>query len=77
MFGRFDIRNRIWYSRMHSVEMSFLRGTCGVTRWNGESNESMYRVVEWVKNTLHWFGHVERLGSYEFVKKNHVRGRSL
>ncbi len=26
-------------------------------------------VVEWVKrNTLKWFGHVERLGSEEFVK---------
>ncbi len=27
-------------------------------------------VVEWVKrNTLRWFGHIERMGSEEFVKK--------
>ncbi len=63
--------------------MSDLRGACGVTRWDGESNESVYErcgmgihanevnfgVGEWVKrNTLRWFGHIERLGSEEFVK---------
>ncbi len=27
-------------------------------------------VVEWVKrNTLRWFGHIERMGSEEFVNK--------
>ncbi len=27
-------------------------------------------VVEWVKrSTLRWFGHIERMGSEEFVKK--------
>ncbi len=62
------------------MEMSYLREACGVTRWDGESNESMYErcgmgshpngVVEWVKrNTLRWFGHIERLGSEEFVKQ--------
>ena len=25
-----------------AVEMSYLRGACGVTRWEGESNESVY-----------------------------------
>ncbi len=44
------------------MEISYLRGTCGVTRWDGESNGSMYDrcgmgsdangvkcvVVEWV-----------------------------
>ncbi len=43
-------------------------------------------VVEWVKrNTLRWFGHTERMGSEEFVKKVHMseslgpnsRGRPL
>ncbi len=32
-------------------------------------------VVEWVKgNTLRWFGHIERMGSEEFVKNVHVSG---
>ncbi len=64
-----------------AVEMSYLRGACGVTRWDGESNESVCGrcgmgsqancgVVEWVKrNTLRWFGHVERMGREEFVEK--------
>ena len=26
---------------MHGVEMSYLKGACGVTRWEGESNEGM------------------------------------
>ncbi len=58
-----------------------------MTRWDGESNESVYKrcgmgsqangvncgVVEWVKrNTKRWFGHVERMGSEEFVKKVYV-----
>ncbi len=25
------------------VEMSYLRGACGVTKWEGESNESVYK----------------------------------
>ncbi len=24
------------------MEMSYLRGVCGATRWDGESNESVY-----------------------------------
>ncbi len=69
---------------MRAVKMSYLRVTCGVTRWDLESNESMYErcgmgsqakgvncgVVGWVKrNTLRWFGHSETMGSEEFVKK--------
>ncbi len=48
------------------MEMSYLRGACEVTRWDGESNESVYkrygmgnhakgmnyRVVEWLKKNL-------------------------
>ena len=56
------------------MEMSYLRGACGVTRWEDESNESVYErcgmgpcahgvkcgVVEWVKiDTLRWFDHIE------------------
>ncbi len=69
------------------MEMSYSRGACGVTRSDGESNESIYErcdmgscangvkcgVVEWVKrNTLRRFGHIERMESEEFVKKVHM-----
>ncbi len=27
---------------MRAVEMSYLRGMCGVSRWDGLSNESVY-----------------------------------
>ena len=55
-----------------------------VTRWEGESYESIYErcgmgpcvngvncsVLEWMKrNTLRWFGDKERKKSEEFVKK--------
>ncbi len=70
--------------RVHAVEMSYLRGACGVSRWDGLSNESVYErcgmrehgrwvgcgVVEWVKrSTLRWFGHIGRIEYEEFVKK--------
>ncbi len=29
-------------SRVHSVEMNYLREACGVTRWECESNERVY-----------------------------------
>ncbi len=79
--------NRVQQSRVCAVEMSYPRGACGVTRWDGESNESVYEscgmvsrangvncgVVEWVKrNTLRWSGHIERMGSEEFVKKVYI-----
>ncbi len=28
--------------RVRAVEMSYLRGACGVSRWDGLSNESVY-----------------------------------
>ncbi len=64
--------------------MSYLRGVCGVSRWDGLNNESVYErygmrgrgsevecgVVEWVKrSTLRWFGHIERMRNEELVKK--------
>ncbi len=71
-------------SRVCAVEMSYLRGACGVSRWDGLNKESVYErcgmrgrgsgvecgVVEWVKrSTLRWFGHIERMGNEELVKK--------
>ncbi len=71
-------------SRVCAVEMSYLRGACGVSRWDGLSNVNVYErcgmrergsgvgcgVVEWVKrSTLRWFSHMERMGDEEFVKK--------
>ncbi len=69
-------------SKVRDVEMSYLRGACGVSRWDGLSNESVNErcgmrgrgsgvgcgVVEWVKRSiLRWFGHIERMGNEEFV----------
>ncbi len=62
------------------MEISSLRGACGVARWDRESNERCGMrsrangvncgVVEWVKrNSLRWFAHIERMGSEEFVQK--------
>ncbi len=34
--------NRAQQSRVRAVEMSYLRGACGVMRWDDESNESVY-----------------------------------
>ncbi len=81
------LKNWTWngaqQSRVRALQMSYLRGVCGVSRWDGLSNESMYErcdmrgrgsgmgygVVEWVKrSTLRWFGHIERMGNEEFVK---------
>ncbi len=70
-------------SKIQAVEMSYLRGGCGVNRMDGESNENVYRkfmssrgegmscgVVEMVKrSTLRWFGHLERIGKRELTKK--------
>ncbi len=79
---------------------SYLRGSCGASRWDGLSNESVHErcgmrgcgsvvecgVVEWVKrNTLRWFGHIERMKNEEFVKRVYLgsvegmnrRGRPL
>ena len=49
-------------SRVHAMEISYLRGACGVTRLEGESNERCvmgthangvkFGVVEWVKKIL-------------------------
>ena len=71
-------------SRIQAVEMSFLRGACGIGRMDGESNERVYGrfgmsskgegmkcgVVELVKrNTLRWFGHIERMDESVMTKR--------
>ncbi len=52
-------------SQIRAVEMSYMQGACGVSRWARESNEDTYRrcgmsetavgvdcrVVEWVKQS--------------------------
>jgi len=64
--------------------MNYLRTACGVSRLDGESNESVYNrfgmtskgegmkcgVVEGVKrSTLRWFGHMERMDECEMTKR--------
>ncbi len=75
-------------SRVHAVEMSYLKGACGVSRWNGLSNESVYEssgmkgcgsgvgcgVVEWErKSTMRWCGHIERMENEKCVTKKVYR----
>ncbi len=71
-------------SRVQAVEMSYLRSACGVSRMDGMSNESVYelfgmcdvddgkkfRVVDEVKRqTLKWFGHMERMEEGKMTRK--------
>ncbi len=68
--------NAAQQSRIRGVETSYMRGACGVSRWDRESNEDMYRrfgmsetavgincrVVIWVKHdTQRWYGHVMQM----------------
>ncbi len=67
-------------SKIQTVEISYLRGGCGVSRFDSENNESAYGrfgmfnkvegmssgVLEVMKrSTLRWFGHMERMGGSE------------
>ncbi len=62
---------------VHALEMGCLRGACGVTRWEQESNESVYERCGMstyaselncgVSKRKH-IGLIERMGSEEFVK---------
>ncbi len=38
-------RSRAQQLRVHAVEMSYLRGACGVNRWDSVSNENVYESV--------------------------------
>ncbi len=42
----YGVKNWTWngvqQSRVCAVKMSYLRGACGVSRWDGMSNESVY-----------------------------------
>ncbi len=64
--------NEAQQSRVHAVEMSYLRGVRGMSRWDGLRNERCAMrghgsgvgcgMVEWVKScTLRWFGRIERM----------------
>ncbi len=72
------------------MEMSYLRSACGVSRMDGMSNENVYErfgmchggegkkcgVVEEVKRqTLKWFGHMERMEESK-IRKEWVEGLS-
>ncbi len=76
--------NQSQRSKIQAVEISYLRGRCGVNRMDGESNENVYRkfgmssrgegmgcgVVKIVKHsTLRWFGHLERMDERELTKR--------
>ncbi len=76
--------NAAQQSQIRAVEMSYKRGACGVSRWDGESNEDMYgrfgmsktamgmdcEVAEWVKrSTLKWYEHVMRMNESDFYKE--------
>ena len=78
--------NRAQQSRVHAVEITYLIGACGMTRWEGESNETVYErcgmgtcanrvkciIVKWLKNnTERLFRHLERK-KVKFVKKVYV-----
>ncbi len=80
------VRNKCQRSRV-AVEMSYLRSACGVSRMDGMSNESVYErvgmchvgegkkcgVVEEVKRqTLKWFGHVQRMKEGKMTKRVYV-----
>ncbi len=71
-------------SRVHAVEMSSLRSACDVSRMDGVSNESVYQcfgmchmgegkmcgVVEEVKRqTLMWFGDIERMEESKMTRR--------
>ncbi len=72
---------------MLTVEMSYLRNACGVSRMDGMSNENVYEwfgmchvgegkkcgVVEEVKRQrLKWFGHVERMEEGKMTRRVYV-----
>ncbi len=41
--------------------------------WEAIGNGMNWGVVEWMRrNTLRWYGHIERMGREEFVKKVYV-----
>ena len=69
-------------SRVRAVEMSYLRGVCGVTWRDRLTNEEVKErcgvnvdVLEKVKrNTLRWFGHVERMESENLTKRVYMSG---
>ncbi len=71
-------------SQIQAVEMIYMRGACGVSRWDRKSNEDTYGrfgmsetavgmacgVAEWVKrSTLRWYGHVMKVSECYITKR--------
>lgn len=69
---------------MRALDVSYIRGSCAVPRWNEEGNEDMYGrlgidvtvdegdcgMVEWVKcGTMKRYGHVMAEGEDGFIKE--------
>ncbi len=70
-------------SQIQAIEMMCLKGACGVSRWDGKSNDSVHNrfgmgmtagegvdcgVVEWVMyGTQRWFRHMTKMNEDNFV----------
>ncbi len=76
-------------SRIQAVEMSYLRGACGLNMMDDKNNEGVYGkfvmslesdgincgVVEEVKcSNLRWSGHLERMEGDELTKRIYKSG---
>ncbi len=74
-------------SRVQAVEMSYLMSACSMRRMDGMTNESVYErfgmchlgeekkceVVEEVqRQTLKWFGHMERMEESKMTRRVYV-----
>ncbi len=46
--------NAAQQSRIQAVEVSYVRGACGVSRWDAESNEDMYGRFDMSKAAVEW-----------------------
>ncbi len=69
-------------------EVLYMRGACGVSRWDGESSEDMYRrfgmsaaaVGMDCRAHLRWYGHVMSMNERDFTKmvyESRIEGRGV
>ncbi len=72
----------VW--KVGAVEIRYLRSAYGVSRTDGMSNESVYErygmrhVGEVKRQTLKWFGHMERMEEGKVTRRvyvSEIRGR--
>ena len=76
--------NAAQQSQIRAVEMTYLRGALGRTRWDRMRNQDVYEsfgmsekamgvncgVVEWVKRSaLRWYGHIRRMPEERLAKR--------